>query len=277
MRNLLIFITKYNAFFLFLIFEVSSIIIYIKYNSFQKATFINSANNITGDVYAQADQAKSYLSLKEVNDSLERENARLRSQLKTSFYTDSTAKYKVVDTIYKQQYEFIGAKVINNSINRRSNYLTINVGSNAGVIKGIGVICPSGVVGIVVFVSPHYSVVQSLLNKDTRVSAMLADHKDIGSFKWVSDLDPTRGLMIDVSNNAQPKLGEKVVTTQYSLFPAGVLIGKVSNLHAKEGGSSLNLELNLSVDFSKLQYVYVVTNKFGQEQTGLEALKKKDE
>ena len=277
MRNLLIFITKYNAFFLFLIFEVSSIIIYIKYNSFQKATFINSANNITGNVYAQADQVKSYVSLKEVNDSLERENARLRNQLKTSFYTDSTAKHKVVDTIYKQQYEFIGAKVINNSINRRSNYLTINVGSNAGVIKGIGVICPSGVVGIVVFVSPHYSVVQSLLNKDTRVSAMLADHKDIGSFKWVSDLDPTRGLMIDVSNNAQPKLGEKVVTTQYSLFPAGVLIGKVSNLHAKEGGSSLNLELNLSVDFSKLQYVYVVTNKFGQEQTGLEALKKKDD
>jgi rod shape-determining protein MreC len=277
MRNLLIFITKYNAFFLFLIFEVSSIIIYIKYNSFQKATFINSANNITGDVYAQADQVKSYLSLKEVNDSLERENARLRNQLKTSFYTDSAAKHKVVDTIYKVQYEFIGAKVINNSINRRSNYLTINVGSNAGVIKGIGVICPSGVVGIVVFVSPHYSVVQSLLNKDTRVSAMLADHKDIGSFKWVSDLDPTKGLMVDVSNNAQPKLGEKVVTTQYSLFPAGVLIGKVSNLHAKEGGSSLNLELSLSVDFGKLQYVYVVTNKFAQEQTGLEALQKKDE
>ncbi|MGZ3756823.1 MAG: rod shape-determining protein MreC [Mucilaginibacter sp.] len=277
MRNLLIFITKYNAFFLFLIFEVISIIIYIKYNSFQKATFINTANNITGSVYAEVDQVKSYLSLKEVNDSLERENARLRNQLKSSFYTDSATKHKVVDTIYKQQYEFIGAKVINNSINRRSNYLTLNVGSNDGVVKGKGVICPSGVVGIVVLVSPHFSVVQSLLNKDTRVSAMLADHKDIGSFKWVSDLDPTRGLMIDVSNNAQPKLGEKVVTTQYSLFPAGVMIGKVSNLHAKEGGSSLNLELNLAVDFGKLQYVYVVTNKFGQEQTGLEAQQKKDE
>jgi rod shape-determining protein MreC len=45
MRNLLIFITKYNAFFLFLIFEVSSLLIYVKYNSFQKATFINSANS----------------------------------------------------------------------------------------------------------------------------------------------------------------------------------------------------------------------------------------
>ncbi|MGN6639905.1 MAG: rod shape-determining protein MreC, partial [Mucilaginibacter sp.] len=76
MRNLLIFITKYNAFFLFLIFEISSLIIYIKYNSFQKATFISSTSKITGGLYMQVDQLKGYLSLKEVNDSLARENAR---------------------------------------------------------------------------------------------------------------------------------------------------------------------------------------------------------
>ncbi|MDB5111165.1 MAG: mreC [Mucilaginibacter sp.] len=277
MRNLLIFITKYNAFFLFLIFEISSLIIYVKYNTFQKATFINSAANVTGNLYAHINELYGYLSLKEVNDSLAHENARLKSQLKSSFYIDTVAKRKVNDTVYKQQYEFAEAKVINNSINRRNNYLTINIGTNEGIVKGRGVICSSGVVGIIVFVSPHYAVVQSLLNKDTRISAMLADHKDIGSFRWVSNLDPGKGLLTDISNNAQPKLGEKVVTTQYSLFPSGILIGKVSNLRAKEGGSSLNLVVDLSVDFSKLQYVYVVTNKFGQEQLGLEAQQKKDE
>jgi len=275
MRNLLVFITKYNAFFLFLIFEISSLIIYIKYNSFQKATFINSTNNVTGSLYARVDQLKGYLTLKEVNDSLGAENARLRNQLKSSFYVDTLFKRKVNDTIYKTQYEYVGAKVINNSVNRSNNYLTINRGSNAGITKGLGVICATGVVGIVVNVSEHFATVQSVLNKDTRISAMLADHKDIGSFKWGSDLDPLKGLLIDVPTNAQPKLGEKVVTTQYSLFPSGLLIGKVSNLHAKEGGSSLNLEVDLAVDFSKLQYVYVVTNKFAQEQLGLETLEKK--
>jgi len=277
MRNLLIFITKYNAFFLFLIFEIGALVIYVKYNSFQKATFINTANNVTGTLYSQVDELKGYLTLREVNDSLERENARLRNQLKASFYVDSISRHKVVDTTYKVQYQYVGAKVINNSINHRTNYITLNVGSNAGVAKGKGVICAAGVVGIVVFVSPHFCVVQSLLNKDTQISAMLADHKDIGSFKWGSDLDPTKGLLINVSNNAQPRIGEKVITTQYSLFPAGVMIGKVANLHAREGSTSLNLEVALSVDFSKLQYVYVVTNKFAAEQTGLEALQKKDE
>src|ERR1700688_1205919 len=103
MRNLLIFITKYNAFFLFLIFEISALVIYIKYNSFQKATFINSTSKITGSLYTQVNGLYSYLALREVNDSLASENARLRNQLKTSFYVDTIAKRKVDDTIYKQQ------------------------------------------------------------------------------------------------------------------------------------------------------------------------------
>jgi rod shape-determining protein MreC len=81
----------------------------------------------------------------------------------------------------------------------------------------------------------------------------------------------------DVSNNAQPKLGEWVVTSGYSLFPVGVPIGKISSLHTKGGGYSLNMEVTLSVDFSKLEYVNVVLNKFANEQETLESQQKKDE
>jgi rod shape-determining protein MreC len=53
------------------------------------------------------------------------------------------------------------------------------------------------------------------------------------------------------------------------------MVGKVSNLHPKGGGISLNMEVTFAVDFSKLQYVDVVDNKFAQEQAGLEAQQKK--
>jgi rod shape-determining protein MreC len=277
MRNLLIFITKYNAFFLFLIFEISSLLIYIQYNSFQKASFINSANTVTGYLNTQKSSLDAYLSLREVNDSLARENALLRNQLKSSFYIDTLAKRKVTDTVYKLQYEYIEAKVINNSINRTNNYLTINRGSNNGIAIGMGVICSGGIVGKVVYVSKHAAIVQSLLNKDTRFSVMLANNKEIGYIKWGDNLDPAKGLLMDVSNNAQPKIGERVVTSGYSLFPAGIMVGRVSNLHPKGGGVSLNMEVVFSVDFSKLQYVDVVINKFALEQAGLEAQEKKDE
>jgi len=277
MRNLLVFITKYNAFFLFLIFEISSLVIYIKYNSFQKATFISSTGQITGTLYARVDELKDYLHLGEVNDSLARENARLKNQLKSSFYVDTLAKRQVTDTIYKQQYTYLEAKVINNSINRSNNYITINRGSKQGVAKGMGVICNSGLVGKVVFVGEYLSVVQSLLHKDSRFSAMLEKSKEIGYIEWGEDLNPRKGFLKDVSNNAQPHVGEEVVTSQYSLFPAGIKIGKVSNLRTKSGGMALNMEVELAVDFSRLQYVDVVVNKFAEQQAGLEAQEKKDE
>jgi rod shape-determining protein MreC len=277
MRNLLIFITKYNAFFLFLIFEIASLIIYVKYNSFQKATFINSTNKVTGEFYARADEVKGYLSLREVNDQLAKENANLRNQLRSSKFLDSVAKHVVNDTIYKQQYEYIDAKVINNSVNKRNNYLTITKGSKDGVAKGMGVITGAGVVGKVVLVGEHISIVQSLLHKDSRFSAMLATNKEIGYLEWGDDLDPHKGLLVDVSNTAQPKIGEMVVTSQLSLFPAGIPIGKVSKLNAKGAGFFLNMEVAFSVDFSKLEYVYVINNKLATEQAGLEAQEKKDE
>lgn len=278
MNNLLAFIRRYSAFFLFVIFEIISLVIYIKYNSFQKATFINSANNITGNLYAQADKLKSYLSLKDVNDSLVSENARLRNQLLTAKYADTTNKRRADDTVYHQQYEYLEAKVISNSINHRNNYITINMGSKAGVEKGKGVISSQGVVGKVIDVTEHYAIVQSVLHKETIFSAMLVNSKERGSFAWGDNMDPTTGLLFDVSNNATPKLGEIVVTSDRSLFPAGIPIGTISNLRPKTTrGAFLNMEVKLAVDFGKLDYVYVITNKLGAEQAGLEARQKKDE
>ncbi len=274
MRNLLIFISKYNAFFLFVIFEIFSLWILVNYNSFQRATYISSSNEITGEVYARVSQVKGYLSLGIVNDSLSAENARLRNQLKSSFYIDTLAKHKVNDTVYKQQYAYIVAKVINNSTNRRNNYITINRGSKDGITKDMGVICGDGVVGTVVNTTDHLANIQSVLHKSSLVSAMLADTKSVCSFKWGDDLDPHKGILFDISNSTKPKIGEMIVTSGYSsFFPMGVVIGKVSSFNTKEG----TLNIALSVDYSRLNYVYVINNKFAQEQIQVEAQRKKDE
>ncbi len=278
MRNLLIFISKYNAFFLFIIFEVISIVILVNYNAFQKATYIESSNQITGAAYDKVSQLKSYLSLGSMNDSLATENARLRNLLKSSFYLDTLQKRKVVDSIYKQQYSYIVAKVINNSVNHRNNYITINKGSKDGIAKDMGVICGAGVVGVVVNTTDHLANIRSVLHKDTRFSAMLADTKDIGTFLWNDNLDPRSGLLIDVANTAKPRIGQLVVTSNLSsYFPAGIPIGKISNLQSKDGGVFLNMDLSLAVNYSKLEYVYVINNRLALEQVQVEAGRKKDD
>jgi rod shape-determining protein MreC len=278
MRNLLIFISKYNAFFLFIIFEVISIVILVNYNAFQKATYIESSNELTGAAYDKISQIKGYLSLGAVNDSLVAENARLRNKLRSSFYVDTLQKKTVVDTIYKQQYSYIVAKVINNSINHRNNYITIDKGSKDGIVKDMGVICGSGIVGIVVNTTEHLANIRSVLHKDTKFSAMLADTRDIGNFLWGDNLNPHSGLLIDVANNVKPHIGELVVTSNLSsYFPAGIPIGRISNIQAKEGGLFLNMDVLLAVDYSRLEYVYVINNSKALEQVQVEAGRKKDD
>lgn len=277
MRNLWIFISKYNAFFLFIIFEIGSLTIFVKNNSFQRASFINSSNEFVGNIYSRVSEFTAFLNLGRVNDSLAQENAQLRNQLKSSFYVDSIAEKTVRDTTYKQQYTYVEARVINNSVNRRNNYLTINRGSKDGLAKGMGVMSKAGVVGLIVNTSPHLATVQSLLHKDSKLSAMLADSKAYGSLIWGKNLDPTKALLEDIPNHEKPRIGQSVVTSGYSLFPAGIPYGKVSQLNVKGSSNLLNIEVALAVDFSRLEYVYVINNKLELEQTQLEAKQKKDE
>ncbi|MOA35519.1 rod shape-determining protein MreC [compost metagenome] len=67
------------------------------------------------------------------------------------------------------------------------------------------------------------------------------------------------------------KKGERVVTTGYSLFPENVSLGKVLDAPKQSGESLLNIEVLLSTDFQRLQYVYVVQDKFIQERQKLES------
>lgn len=270
MRNLWIFISKYNAFFFFIIFFIISVVLLVTHNSYQRASTWNSSNKVIGEAYQTVDEFKSYLKLGATNDSLALENARLRNRLKSSFFNDSLIDGSVNDTIHKQQYRYIVAKVVNNSINRQNNYLTINRGIRHGVKRGMGVTGPSGVVGIVRDVSENFSRIQSLLHSQTRISATV--NGNIGSLVWgEGNYNPGTAILKDVPSHVVLKPGSKVVTSGFSLFPEGVAIGSVNQVNQDDGNSFLNIEVKLSTDFSSLRYVYVVTNLYAAEQDSLES------
>ena len=270
MRNLWIFISKYNAFFMLIIFLIISFILLVNNNSYQRASAWNSSNQIVGSAYQRVNSFTSYLSLGRTNDSLAAENARLKSQLKTSMFDDSLVKKTVNDTLTQQQYTYIVAKVVNNSINQKNNYITVNRGLKHGIRKGMGVISAKGIAGIVLNVSEHFATIQSVLHSDTRISASV--NGNIGSLVWgEGNYDSRLAILKDIPNHVIVKKGNQVVTSGYSLFPSGIEIGRVTRTGLKGGDSFLNIELWLSTDFSNLQYVYVINNLLAKEQKDLEA------
>src|SRR6476469_8266931 len=156
MINLWRFISRFNAFFLLIIYFSISLIMLIRNNDFQRASTFNTSNQIVGSVYSQVNDINKYLRLNIVNDSLAQENLALHNQLKSSFFDDSLVTKKVKDTVNRIQYEYIIGEVVNKSITARNNYITINRGSKHGIKKGMGVIGPNGVVGIVWNVSENF-------------------------------------------------------------------------------------------------------------------------
>jgi len=79
MRSLLRYLLKNYAFLLFLSLEVFSFILIFNFNSYQKAQYLNSSNQVAGTVYNTFNAVERYFSLGSVNRKLAGENARLKS------------------------------------------------------------------------------------------------------------------------------------------------------------------------------------------------------
>ncbi len=270
MRNLWLFISKYNAFFLFCLFFNTSLTLLLNNNSYQRAWTSGVSGQFIGEVYERATFFKNYLHLEEVNISLAQENARLKNELKSSFLIDSAEKHIVRDSIRKQQYIYIVARVVNNSIHQQNNYLIINRGSKHGIRKGMGVTGPDGIVGIVRDVTENFARVQSVLHSESRFSASVDG--GIGSLVWdEGSLNSKIAILKDIPSHVKVKPNDPVTTSGYSLFPIGIQIGHVKRVGLKGGNSFLDIEVVLSTDFSSLQYVYVINNVLAREQQAIES------
>ncbi|WP_160716243.1 rod shape-determining protein MreC [Chitinophaga solisilvae] len=287
MRNLIIFFRRYFNFFLFLLLEVICIVLVFQNNNFQRSAYLNSANNVSGKLYDKYNNVQYYFHLKATNDSLVAENTRLHNTLGTSFdtmitsngfRTDTIRQYSD-DTLHKvtgtriRRYEYFEGKVINNSVNKPINYITIHRGSAQGIRPNMGVISSSGVVGVVRSVSENYAVVLSMLSKSNSVSisARLGQGKEMGSVHWDGE-SAGYALLKDIPKSAKVHKGDTVVTSGFSaLFPENIPIGYVDTVTiADKSGTSFNIRLKLATNFYNLQYVYVIENLLKDEQQRLE-------
>lgn len=276
MRNLLQFLWRYNFFIFFLLLEVLCLYLIVQNNNYHRAQFFNSTNALAVKVNSVVSAVAEYINLKATNEALARQNAALKSILPDAYYVDSALAKTFNDTVYKQQYRFMVAKVVNNSINRRSNYLTLDRGSLQGVKPEMGVICADGIVGIVKDVSEHYCSVISFLHKDTRISARVQKNGFIGSMVW-EGYDPASGSLMDIAKHVKLAVGDTIVTSSFStIFPEGIMIGKIQKLDPKTGVNFQDVDVDLSTKFGSLTHVYLIDNVLKSEQKKLEEAQKND-
>jgi len=270
MRNLLAFIIRYNFLLLFLLFEALALILLANSTYYQRSVLQSSGNSITGKFYSSVSNISEYLKLRRTNELLAAENAMLRQMKGISFMKTDTNSFWVDDTLYKQQYKYIVARVIYNTVGKRNNYIMLNKGKRHGLDKDMAVITSNGVVGTVVNVSDNFAWVMSVLNKQTRISGRIKKNNQMGTLVW-NGLDPLYGTLTDIPAHVKIAKGDTIVTSGFSyIFPANIMLGTIEDFRVEQGEHFYVIPFRFSVDFNSLEYVYVVKNLLKEEQEKLE-------
>ena len=269
MRQLFAFLIKNYFFFLFVLLEIIAFVMIANNSFYQGARMLNTANQLTGNVYQSYNDIFDYLYLKQNNRILAEENANLRAMIEKSYVKFTTSEIVIHDTLYKQQYNYIDAKVISNSTGKRSNYLMLNKGYNQGIRNNMAVVSSNGIVGIVNGVSGNFSSVMSLLHSEIKISAKLKKSNATGSVTWEGG-SYKKGNFADIPSHIRIMTGDTVITSGFSLdFPEGIVIGTVAEYKLNTGDNFYKIKINYSTDFNKLDYVYIVKNMFKDEQLKL--------
>ena len=275
MRSILDILIKHNHWFVLLLLEGISIVLIVCFNNYQSATMFTSANSIAGNMYSAISDVNSYFNLKGENEVLVEQNKELingievlRTRLR--MYEDSTSIANIENAARTDEgYHYNTARVVNNSINKVNNYITIDKGTAQGVESQMGVFNNQGVIGITYSSSENFTVVMPLLNSKSIISCKVKNNA-LCTLKWHGD-DTRYSYLIDLPRYELFEKGDTVFTSGFSsILPAGIPIGQIDRLEDSADGQSYRARVELFVDFSEIDNVFVVGHTNREEQEELE-------
>ena len=177
-------------------------------------------------------------------EALERENAELKSR---------TVDYDELD-------EMAAAVVISRDYGTWSNTMIIDAGTNEGVAKDMPVITPSGVVGFISEAYPHSARVQLLTDPRTSIGAIVQRPESrVSSVVRGNGNVPSEPQFVNIAKDADILEGDTLVTSGFgSIYPKGLYVGTIVSIHQNDNDFVKYAVIRPSVDFSKLEEVFVI-------------------
>jgi rod shape-determining protein MreC len=178
-----------------------------------------------------------------------RENTRLRGQLEFS----QTLRYR-----------YVAAEIIGRDPDNLFSAFIINKGTRQGITLNMPIIAyQNGVqalAGKVVQTSRFESLVMPLYDVSSFVSARFSQSRYEGIAEGQGGADAPL-IMRFIRKRARDEIqfGDMVVTSGMGgVYPPGITIGRVSRVRYQENESSMEVELESAIDFSRLEYVFAI-------------------
>jgi rod shape-determining protein MreC len=170
------------------------------------------------------------------------------------------------------EHKVIPVHVVAADPNRRYFSVLINKGSQEGVKRNMPVVNMYGLVGKIVDVASHSSVVQLMIDPSFRASALDQRSRVFGIIKSGPDFT----LRLDnVPLQEDVEVGDQVISSGLGgIFPPGINIGMVTSVESLETFSEEDrsfgifkmIQVKPSVDFSSLEELFVLEVEKGEEE-----------
>ena len=269
MQKLIYFIRKTAVAIVFIILEIIAIRCYAYSTPYTQARLLVWSNTVVGAVQSTFAGISNYFALRKENTRLTEHIATLENRIRTLEAMQPEEKLAVEGVL--QRYEYLSARVISSTTNRRRNFITLDKGFQDGVFADMAVMTPEGyAVGVVVDCSENFAVAKTLLNVDFRLGGVLAEDGSHGSVAWRGG-DTQIINFVELSKYAKVQKDDLVRAAGFShYFPKETIIGNIEEIELAENGTSYNCKVRLAADMNRLYNVVLVRNTGAGEAQALE-------
>jgi rod shape-determining protein MreC len=161
-------------------------------------------------------------------------------------------------------------QIVGRIMDKSRYYLTINAGVSDSIRTGMPVMNDRGLVGFVFSAARHYGIVQTLLDKDTRIAAKIERTRTNGIVAWEGGANV---YLTNVSKTEEVKEGDMVVTSDYSSrYPADIPIGRIVEKRDEANTLFWKLRIETAVHFPSLEYIFIGLQQPDPERVMVEEL-----
>lgn len=276
MRNLIDFLWRHSSWIVFAFYVVLSCVLLFGRNPYQRSVYFSSANRVAVVVYDLQSEVTSYLGLRQANRDLQLRNGELEMEVvnlkeQLNRYRTAAGKDTIPADSVLHDYDFVVARVVNNSVAQTNNYITIDKGRAEGIEPEMGVVDQNGVVGIINVVGEHHAVAISVLNPKLRLSCKVKGSDYFGSLVWDA-VSPRYAVLEEMPRHVEFAPGDTIVTSGYSsVFPEGLIVGTIEGNSKAKDDNFFTLKIKLSTDFTRLSVVRAIKSNIANELKELES------
>lgn len=275
MNSIFQFLYKHLHWLVFVVLEIVCFVLLFSFNGFQGSIYLSTANVVSARLMVGKSRVASYFALDQTNEALAVQNAMLQQrvteleQMLGQFRLDSLSEAEAIDKVRRMGFRITPVRIVDNSINKTDNFITIDKGSADGLVPDMGVIDCAGTLGVVYKCSQHYSLVMPLLNSKSSLSCKVLGGDSFGFLKWEGG-DARYAMLYDLPRYAEVQIGDTIVTSGHSVsFPEGIMVGRVAEMFPSSDGLYVTLKVLLSAGFDQLGHAFVVSKMDADELVAL--------